>query len=175
MKQSSTLLFIYGAVSILFGIIAAAWPISTLVTLVVLWGIFALADGITALIGAFRPEAGSLRKWMIFNGIIGVLAAAFAIIHPLAGMTALVWVVGIWLIARGAGQIASAVIVAGSNDKIMLGLGGVLWVILGGIFIANPGSGALTITLWAGIMAVISGIFLIAVGFAARKNQSVAG
>lgn len=175
MKQSSTLLFIYGAVSVLLGIIAAAWPISTLVTLVVMWGIFALADGITALIGAFRPEAGPLRKWMIFNGIIGVLAGAFAIIHPLAGMTALVWVVGIWLIARGVGQIVSAFIVEGTSDKIMLGLGGVLWIILGGIFIANPGSGALTITLWAGIMAVLSGVFLIAAGFAARKNQAVAG
>ena len=56
MKRSSTTLLVFGAVSVVFGLIAAFFPVATAVTLVVLWGIYALIDGITAAVLAFSRE-----------------------------------------------------------------------------------------------------------------------
>src|SRR5262249_56182394 len=47
------LVLLRGIAAILFGILAIVWPGITLLTLVILYGAYALADGIFALAGAF--------------------------------------------------------------------------------------------------------------------------
>ncbi|WP_414673097.1 DUF308 domain-containing protein, partial [Kribbella sp.] len=40
------MLLVRGALGIVFGILAIAWPISTAIAFALLWGIWALTDGI---------------------------------------------------------------------------------------------------------------------------------
>ena len=77
-------LLIRGILAVLFGIMAFAMSGITLTTLIVLYGIYAFADGLTSLwIG------GSTRSWgHIVGGIVGVIAAIYAIVYP--GMTAVI-------------------------------------------------------------------------------------
>lgn len=53
MKRSSTYLLVSGALAVVFGIVAALFPVGTAITLVILWGVYALVDGIAAVIMAF--------------------------------------------------------------------------------------------------------------------------
>jgi uncharacterized membrane protein HdeD (DUF308 family) len=43
-----------GLVAVLFGVAAFIWPGLTLTVLVILWGAYALVDGVFALVAAFR-------------------------------------------------------------------------------------------------------------------------
>src|SRR4051794_12738766 len=78
------LLLLRGVVAILFGILAFAWPGLTLLTLVLLWGAFAAADGIFALIASFSGKGSRMapRWWLILVGLSGIAAGAIAFIRP---------------------------------------------------------------------------------------------
>ena len=84
MKRSSTTLLVIGAVSEVFGLIAAFFPVATAVTLVVLWGIYALIDGITAAVLAFSREGRQARGFLIFAAVVGIAAGLFAVCALLA-------------------------------------------------------------------------------------------
>src|SRR4051794_34572402 len=64
------LLLLRGTVATAFRVIAFLWPRSTLFTLVFLWGVYAVADGIFALwagIAGARHDEGS-RWWLAVIG-----------------------------------------------------------------------------------------------------------
>src|SRR5262245_25020827 len=58
------LLLIRGLCAIAFGFLAFAWPGITLFTLVLLYGAYALADGILAVIAAFKDGTADSRWWL---------------------------------------------------------------------------------------------------------------
>src|SRR6516225_5069772 len=77
-----------GVVAVLFGILAFVWPGMALLTLVYLFGAYALADGILALINAFSAPKGYPRFGsLIFNGLVSIAAGVLAFIWP--GITTL--------------------------------------------------------------------------------------
>jgi len=52
-----------GVVAVLFGVLAFAWPGITLAALVIVWGAYALADGVLALIAAWQVrDQGKLNR-----------------------------------------------------------------------------------------------------------------
>ena len=57
-----TVLLTRGLIGIGFGILAMAWPEETVTVLVVLWGCWALVDGIVMLL-AVRACPGPRRRW----------------------------------------------------------------------------------------------------------------
>jgi uncharacterized membrane protein HdeD (DUF308 family) len=63
-------LVIRGSIAILVGIITFAWPGITLGALVLLFGAYALLDGIFSLIGAWRASRAH-ERWgvLVFEGV----------------------------------------------------------------------------------------------------------
>jgi len=91
-----------GIATIAVGVIALAYPAVTLVTLVLLVGIRAIAVGVFELVGAFSWE-GLESRWLV--GITGVLSVLFGILllaSPAAGGLALLWMIGVYAIVFGA-------------------------------------------------------------------------
>src|SRR5687767_8020233 len=77
-----------GLVAIAFGLVALAWPGATLVTLVLFYGVFALIDGVFAVIAAVRGQGDtSSRWWLAFVGVLGIVAGFVTYFSP--GLTAL--------------------------------------------------------------------------------------
>ncbi len=98
-----------GVLAIVFGIIAMFWPVGTALTLALLWGIWALIDGVGSLWQAFRPESkGQGRAWLVIMGVIAIIAGFIAIFHPGVAVAALTWILGIWLIVRGVIELVGA-------------------------------------------------------------------
>src|SRR5918995_3810221 len=77
-----------GLVAILFGLAALFWPGLVLAVLIVLFGAYALVDGVLALIAAFRSSArGARRGLLLIEGVVGILFGLVALFWP--GLTAL--------------------------------------------------------------------------------------
>ena len=133
------LLLLRGLVAIAFGVIAFFWPDITLVALVYLFGIYAIADGLVALWAAFNAmgDAGP-RWWLGLSGVVSILAGLAAFFYT--GMTALVLLVfiAVWAIIIGLGQIWGAIELRKIlDDAWLLGLTGALGIAFGVILILD--------------------------------------
>ena len=61
------LVMLRGACAILFGVLTFIWPGITLFTLVLLYGAFALVDGVLALISAITGGSPAPRWWLVLS------------------------------------------------------------------------------------------------------------
>jgi uncharacterized membrane protein HdeD (DUF308 family) len=166
------MLLVRGVIAVIFGVLAIVWPIHTAIALALLWGFWALTDGIGSIVQAFQPESKGSRLWLVVLGVIALLAAFFAITSP--GMTAatLTWILGIWLIIRGVFELAGAFRSQQVVPRWLLVLNGLLSLLIGILFAANPGAGAVSIAVLLGVTALIWGVVLIGVGFSVRRELS---
>lgn len=170
------LILLRGLVAIVFGILAFAWPGLTLLSLVLLYGAFALADGVIALAAAVTGRVSAPTWWLVLVGIFGILAGIVSFMFP--GMTALVLIllIGAWAIAHGIIEIAAAIQLRKEirNDWLLI-LAGVLSVAFGFLVIAAPGAGALALVWAIGAYAILFGALLIGFSLQVRKHQLLHG
>jgi uncharacterized membrane protein HdeD (DUF308 family) len=164
------MLVVRGAIGIVFGILAIAWPLSTAIALALLWGLWALMDGVGSLVQAFQPESRSSRLWLVVMGVIALVAAFFAIFSPAMTAVTLTWILGIWLIVRGVFEAIGAFGSSSSTPRWLLLLSAALSILIGILFAANPGAGAVTIATWLGIVALLWGAVFVLGGLAVRRE-----
>ena len=95
-------LVIRGIVAILFGLAALFWPELTLVVLVLLFGAYALIDGIFAVLAALG-DRGAHPNWgmLLIGGLISIIIGIITFFLP--GITALVllYLIAFWAILIG--------------------------------------------------------------------------
>ena len=168
------LLLLRGIAAIAFGVLAFGWPGLTLLALTLMWGIYAIADGILALWAAIASKGGEMapRWWLAIVGIAGVIAGLLTFVWP--GMTALILLIFIasWAIVIGVLQIWGAIRLRKEIEgEWLLGLSGVLWVAFGVIMFAQPGAGALALIWWIGSFAILAGCVYIALAFQLKKYK----
>ena len=162
------MLLVRGIIAVLFGLAAMIWPGITAVALAVLWGIWALIEGVVDLVAAFQKGATG-RGWKITFGVISIVAGLIAIIHPFDVAVVLTWILGIWFIVAAIFQGFGAFASTRTQPRWMLLISAVLSLVIGILFVAKPGVGVLSIVLWIGIVAIIWGIVLIIAAFSARR------
>lgn len=158
-----------GVIGIVLGVMAMVWPIGTAIALALLFGVWALADGVSSIWQAFQPDARG-RVWLGLMGALALIAAFYAIFRPAASAVALTWVLGIWLIVRGIFELVGAFASTVATPRWLLALGGVLSLLLGFLFTANPGTGAVAVAFWLGLTALAWGAAMVAVGLVVRHQ-----
>jgi len=167
-----------GAVAVLFGIFAFLWPGVTLAALVIVWGAFALADGVLALVHAVRVRDRGRPFWsLVVVGLLGIAAGIVTFLWP--GMTAFVLLMFIaaWAFVMGVFQIVAAIRLRKEIEgEWLLGLSGVLSVLFGVLMFVSPGQGALAVIWVIGAYAVFFGVLLISLAFRlkARAGRAAA-
>jgi uncharacterized membrane protein HdeD (DUF308 family) len=158
-----------GLAAVIFGILAFVWPGITLAVLVLLFGAYALIDGVLALVSAVRSQGEHLWALLV-EGIVGIVAGLAAFAVP--GLTTLVllFIIAIWAILKGILDVVSAMrlrkVIANEWSWIA---GGVLSVIFGLILLTAPGAGALALVWVIGVYAILYGISLIALAWRVRE------
>src|SRR6202011_3362911 len=92
-------LMIRGLVAVLVGLVTFAWPGITLSALVLLFGAYALIDGILGITGALRASKAH-ERWgaLLIEGIAGILAAIVTIVWPAITALTLVYVIAAWAV-----------------------------------------------------------------------------
>ena len=159
-------ILVRGIAAVLFGVLAFIWPVITLAVLVLLWGAYALVDGVLALIAAFRIRDRGRPFWaLLIVGLLGIAAGIVTFFWP--GMTTLVLVafIGAWALVMGIFQIVAAIRMRKAIEgEWLLALSGVLSVIFGVLMLWNPGAGALAVIWVIAAYAIVFGVLLIALG-----------
>lgn len=170
LKGAWTALVVRGGIAVIFGVIAIFWPIATAVALALLWGVWALVDGVMSLMHAFGRGAsmGDRVLWVVL-GAISLIAAFVAIVSPGVTAVVLTWILGLWLIARGVVELIAAFGRSPGAPRWLLVLAALLDGLLGVLFVANPGAGVLGVATFLGVVAIAWGVVLIAVAFSMRS------
>lgn len=166
-----------GVLAIVFGILAFVWPGVTLISLVLLFGAYALVDGVFAVITGFTSRGKNERWWaVLLEGIAGIVIGVLTFIWP--GTTALVllYFIAAWALITGALEIWAAIQLRNviTNEWSMI-LAGVASVIFGVLLIVFPGAGALSVIWLIGAYAIVSGILFLILAWRLRGAQGTPG
>lgn len=143
-----------GVVAILFGLVAFLWPSITLSALVLLFGAYALLDGVLAL------AAGSHRRaWMLLlEGLLGVGIGLAAFLWTGFTTVVLVDLIALWALATGVLELVAAVHLRREvPGELLLGVAGSASILLGVLMIAWPRLSAFVIVTLLGLYALFFG------------------
>src|SRR5262249_43005061 len=103
-------LAIRGVAAILFGIAAFVWPGITLAVLVLLFGAYALVDGIFAVVAGVSVRKEQERWWMmVLEGLAGIVIGVLTFLYPNITALVLLYFIAAWSIVTGAFEIAAAI------------------------------------------------------------------
>ena len=176
-RHSWWVLALRGLAAVLFGILAFIWPGITIFTLVLLFGAYALVNGVLALVIAFKGPR-RIRRFgsLIFGGLISVAAGVIAFIWP--GMTAfsLVIVIAAWAIVNGIAEIVVAIRLRKEiSGEWLLIVAGIASILFGVCLFLNPLIGALVLVWWIGGFTFAFGILLMVLGFRMRRAAETLG
>lgn len=164
-------LMIRGVVAVIFGILALTSPTKTLDFLITLFGIFVLVVGLVATIGAIMHRKESENWWLILvPGLAGVIIGIISIGMPEVTRTIVIYLIAIWALVSGLGQIYSAMKirkdVEGEWIPILIGI---ISVVLGVILFVMPREAAATVMWLVGLFVLVLGILWLIMGFRVRS------
>jgi len=167
LKRGWWLLVLRGVCAVLFGILTFVWPGVTLVTLVLLFGAYALINGIFTLGLAIRAPKGTPGMGtVVLLALLGIAAGILTFAYPGITALSLLWIIAFWAIFTGVFEIMAAVRLRKelSNEWFLI-LSGVLSVLFGVLILAMPGAGALSIVWVIGSYAILFGIMMLTLAF----------
>lgn len=164
---------IRGICAIIFGIIAFAWPGITLFTLVVLFGIYVLVDGIFALVTAMTPAGRGSVGWLVLVGILGIAAGVVTFFYPMMTAVVLISLIGAWAVVKGIIEIVAAVQLRKEiRHEWLLALAGTFSVLFGLILWVRPAAGVLALIWVLGLYAILFGIVEIGLSLRLRSLKT---
>ena len=167
-----------GAIAILFGLAALLRPGIALEALILLFGAYALVDGVFAIVGVFGGTRGGTPRWLLFiEGIASILVGLIAFVLP--GLTAILflYLIAIWAIITGVSEIAMAIRLRREiRGEWALIVGGAFSVLFGVILaVIGPIAGLLSLIWLIGVYAVAFGILMLITAFQVRGRDAGSG
>jgi uncharacterized membrane protein HdeD (DUF308 family) len=165
-----TMILFRGIAAVLFGIITLVWPGLTVSTLVLLFGLFAVVNGITTVAHALRNTGEQGWVVLLIEGILSILAGVVALVWPNITTLAFLYVLVAWAIVTGVMEILAPLSFPMSVGRAaLMVLAGLVSIIFGILIAAQPASGLLAVVWLIGTYAIVFGIMYIAVYFQSRS------
>ncbi len=167
---------IRGLLGIVFGLLAFAMPIATMVAVVWLFGAYALLDGVFNLVAAWR-RTDEQRPWwgLLLSGFAGIGAGFVSFIWPGVTAIVLVYLVAAWALLTGGLEVAAAITLRKEIEgEWMLALSGLVSIALGALLAMMPEAGAIGLVWYFGAYAMLFGVLLVGLSLRLRRrNQSI--
>lgn len=174
---------IKGFLALIFSVLAFIMPVTAILALAIVFGAFALADGIFGIIASVRKiRKGNRWGWLIFSAIISILAGIAVIVSPLIAtvvIASFLWTsISFWSIFVGISEIITALRLRKEiKGELWMILSGLFSVILGAIilwmFITQPEDVLLASGWLLGINAFLSAMTYFFLGFKLKKHQKM--
>jgi len=168
------LFLLRGLAAIAFGVLSLIWPGLSLVTLVLLFGAYSLADGVFALAAAIVGRGNAeLRWWLALVGLLGIAVGIATLLWPaLTALTLLYFIAG-WVVATGLLQIIGAIELRKAiENEWWLILDGALSVLFGILLFVMPGAGALALIWLIAFFAIAFGILMVGFAFKVKNFKT---
>ncbi len=165
-----------GILAIAFGVIAFIAPPATIAALVLLFGAWALVDGVFDIIAAIQHRTRDRPFWLaLLEGIAGIIAGVLALAFPAIAADVLLLLISAWAIVTGVLEIVLAIRLREEiTGELWLAIGGILSIVFGVLLFLFPVSGALTIVWIIGAFAIAFGISMIILGWRLRGINALA-
>jgi uncharacterized membrane protein HdeD (DUF308 family) len=160
-----------GLLDVVAGIFAVAWPGVTVLVLALLFGFLLLMAGLVSVsTGLMVRRAGGRAMMPFLFGGAAVVAGIICLVHPGAGVFAIILGCTVWFLLTGVGQLALAR--TGAPMRGWLTVMGVLSIVAALILIVNPGVAIATVGLIAGLSFLIRGAGELALGWRLRGHSA---
>jgi uncharacterized membrane protein HdeD (DUF308 family) len=171
LSQNWWLLVLRGVLGILFGLAAFVWPGITLLTLIVMFGVYAIVDGLIAVGTGLSRTKDSPRWWtFLVEGLLSIGAGVVALLWPGLTTLVLIYMIAVWAIFTGILEVVAAIRLRHEiTNEWMLALGGLISVGLGILLFLQPAAGSLAIVWTIAAYAIIFGVLLVVLGFRLRN------
>src|SRR5215471_15810044 len=177
-----------GVVAILFAVLAVAWPGETHHVLwpgstlrmqhilMVLFGCYALVDGICMLIAAMGSGPRRQNRWLLaLEGIVGMGLGIVVLRAPVASAVVLLYYMSIWAVALGFLRIAEAILLRKEiSGEMWLGLSGVVAILFAVTLMVRPRMGGVALIWLIAGYALVTGIFEVLLGIELRHPHDIA-
>jgi uncharacterized membrane protein HdeD (DUF308 family) len=172
-RRAVPVFLVRGGLAIAFGLLALLWPAVTILVLALVFGVYAVADGVSAIVHALR-HGDRPHRWVTFaGGLFSVVAGAIALVWPGITVLALVVVIGVWAVFTG---VAEGVAVIRLRHQIrgalLLGVGGAISAIAGVLILLQPLAGAVGIALVIGVYALVYGVLMLVLAGRLRRRYA---
>ncbi|HTY90132.1 MAG TPA: HdeD family acid-resistance protein [Methanocella sp.] len=157
-----------GAIAIIFGLLVFFMPGLTVAFFVLLFGAFAIADGILLLLQAVTVKDG--RWWArLLQGLVAIAAGVVVFLWPKISALTLLYIIALYLIMTGVLQAIAAIEMRKviKNEWLYV-ISGILAVIVGVLLVIRPLTGAIALAQTIGIFAIAYGIFICALALELR-------
>lgn len=162
------ILVVAGLIGVAAGIIVLAEPANALATLAVVTGIFLIFDGVFATAASLFEHVEG-RHLGVLAGVISVLIGVILIRHPVHGVLAIGFLLGLWLIAAGVVRLA-ALAVEGQLRGWWT-LVAIVEIAAGIVIISSPRIAVSTLALLVGISFIVRGAAMAAVGWLMVESE----
>jgi uncharacterized membrane protein HdeD (DUF308 family) len=160
-----------GAVAVIFGILALIWPGQTLLALVLVFGAYALMDGIFAVVAGIAFRRYFERWWaVLLEGLAGIAIGLLTFFWPNITALVLLYFIAAWALITGIFEIVAAIQFRRViTNEWMYILGGLLSILFGILLFVFPAAGAASVIWVIGIYAIVFGISEIVFAFRLRS------
>jgi uncharacterized membrane protein HdeD (DUF308 family) len=167
------LIVLRGGLAVLFGLAALLWRDLTLGVLVILFGSYAIVDGVAALASALRASSSPAEGWpVISEGLVSLIFGIVAFVWPFVPRNALHVIAG-WGVLTGILELLGAARLPRIRaSHWFLTLGGLSSLLLAGLLLALPHADQRSVVAIIGIYALVFGVLLSLTGF--RVGAAVA-
>jgi len=119
-------------------------------------------------------ELREKRKWLVPVGLLMVGLGVVAVLSTFAATLATVLLFGVLLLLGGVALLAEAVS-SRSDDFAWELVGGILYLVAGGLLVFDPVSGAIGLTLLLAFFFTFVGVVRISLGLRQRRARGVGG
>ena len=163
-----------GVAAIIFGILAIAWPGETLRVVILLFGAFALVDGIFSGVAAIRHAVERRSDWwpLLLEAVIGIIIGVVTFFWPGLTALALLYVIAAWALLTGIAELTAAWYLRKAiRNEWVLALAGILSILAAIVLVVNPRSGALAVIWVIGIYAIFFGVALLGLAWRLRAHH----
>ena len=156
-----------GLASVIFGVLILAWPGISVYALTIVFGVYALATGITTFGAAFSSHTKDERASLIVSGLLGMVTGIVVLAWPGISALALLYVIGAYAVLLGmVAIIASVRLPLDGRDTALTILSGLVSIVFGIVIFAKPGAGALAVLALIAAFALVKGVteLVVAIG-----------
>ena len=167
---------IRGIAAIIFGVLAWIWPAPSWVAIGILFGAYALVDGVFAIVATIRAAETHQRWWpLLLEGIVGLLIVAITFYDVRITLFALYFTIAAWAFLTGILEIVAAVHLRKHiSNEIWLIVAGLASIAFGVLMVWFPLAGMLAIIWLIAAYAIIFGFAMIAFALRLRAHAQTA-
>ena len=159
-----------GVAALLFGSVALAWRGDSLDSFMLLFGGFALVDGLLAILVVLTNVAGNTRWWILLHGLASIVFAVFTFISTESAATILLYLVAAWALMTGILELVGArELRRNVSNERLLSLSGMASVIFAVCVILVPKTGVLSMGAMFSASAILFGLLTVALSLNIRS------